>query len=200
MRIIDYELPKTPKWCFYADFDLTPSFRQLGLYPNSQESESIKTTDGLLSPRHIFHGTTNALLHVESFFIDDLPTKLRDHILLWADYCLFRNETIKDRMEELHRFFTFCRDFHWLLNPLQCELFRLHARWCGCLISSDGVRHYSGNNSGLLEMDRPTTGGQHQQFLCALQWARSTIPQFQALVHEMHEFLERVYVHAGKRT
>lgn len=31
-------------------------------------------------------------------------------------------------------------------------------------------------------------------------WLHTAIPQFQVLVHELHEFLERIYEHVGRRT
>lgn len=49
-------------------------------------------------------------------------------------------------------------------------------------------------------MDRQWTGGQLHQFLCAMQWFRSSIPQFETLVYPLHTFLEAVYTHVGKRT
>lgn len=49
-------------------------------------------------------------------------------------------------------------------------------------------------------MPFPDTGGQLQLFLCAMQWLRSAIPNFPALVHDLHGLLERVYSHVGKHT
>ena len=49
-------------------------------------------------------------------------------------------------------------------------------------------------------MECLTTAGQLQLFLCAMQWLRLSIPNFEALVQDLHDFLERVYTHIGKRT
>lgn len=52
---------------------------------------------------------------------------------------------------------------------------------------------------GLLGMECSTTGGQIQQFMCAMQWLRSSIPNFQALIHDLEDVLEGVYIAASKR-
>lgn len=200
MPIIDHELLKTAKSRYYASIDFTHSFWKLGLHPDFQECQSIITPDGIFSPRRVFHGTTNAVLHLQSFRTHNLPTTLRDHILLWVDDCLFHRETTDGLIADIREFFVFCREYHWLLNTRKCELFRLNARWCGRIISPKGVKHDPSNLAGLLDMECPTTGGQLQQFLCTMKWLRSAIPQFQALVRDLHDFLERVYQHTGKRT
>eukprot|EP00171_Calliarthron_tuberculosum_P022172 IDg22172t1 len=53
---------------------------------------------------------------------------------------------------------------------------------------------------GLLQMQPPTTGSHLQQFVCALQWMRSAIPQFTSLTAPLMEFMELVYDRAGSRT
>ena len=49
-------------------------------------------------------------------------------------------------------------------------------------------------------MEPPSSGSNFQQFGCALQWVKQGIPNFKELVAPLHEFMERVYDHVGKRT
>lgn len=49
-------------------------------------------------------------------------------------------------------------------------------------------------------MEEPTNGGHLQQFLCALQWVRSAIPQFNKLTEPLHIYMERVFQISGRRT
>lgn len=48
-------------------------------------------------------------------------------------------------------------------------------------------------------MDCLSTGGQLQQFFCAMQWPRFSIIQFQVLMAPLHTCLEAVYTHVAKR-
>lgn len=49
-------------------------------------------------------------------------------------------------------------------------------------------------------MECPTTGGQLQGFVCAMQWLSSAIPQFQDLLADLSTFLETVYTSVSKQT
>jgi len=49
-------------------------------------------------------------------------------------------------------------------------------------------------------MEPPTKGSHLQQFICALQWVKNAIPQFTELIKPLHDFMEQVYVRAGKHT
>lgn len=89
--------------------------------------------------------------------------------------------------------------YSWKLNTRKCNLYMTEAKWCGRIISGKGIRHDPAGLYGLTQMECPTTRGQLQQYLCAKQWLRSSIPQCQPLVRNPHEFLEKVYAHVGKR-
>jgi hypothetical protein len=49
-------------------------------------------------------------------------------------------------------------------------------------------------------MPPPTTGADLQQFVCAFNWMRTTIPSFSELLSPLHSLLELVYAKAGRRT
>jgi RNase H-like domain found in reverse transcriptase len=50
-------------------------------------------------------------------------------------------------------------------------------------------------------MPQPVTGADLQQFTCAMNWMRTSIPSFSALTSPLHQVLEDVYARAGgKRT
>lgn len=200
MPRVEIELTKTAGSRFYANFDFTHGYWQLPLHPESQECQSFITPDNVYTPTRVLHGTTNAVLHLQSFLSMNLPDALKEHTLLWVDDCLFHEATIESLLDDIRQFLEFCVKFNWKLHPRKCVLFTKSVRWCGRIISADGIRHDPTKLDGLLRMDAPSTGAQLQQFLCAMQWLRSSIPNFQALVEKLHEFLETVYQHAGKRT
>jgi RNase H-like domain found in reverse transcriptase len=49
-------------------------------------------------------------------------------------------------------------------------------------------------------MPCPTSGADLQQFMCALNWMRSSMPMYNALVSPLNLFLETVYAAAGACT
>lgn len=154
----------------------------------------------MYTPNRVPHGTTNAVTHLQSSLTHTLPEKTKEQTLLWLDDCLLHESTVPRLLDVLRSFLEYCSDFNWKLHPAKFVLYTRSVRWCGRIISADGIRHDLKRLDGLLSMDCPITGGQLQQFLCAMQWLRSSIPEFQSLVSPLHEFVETVYQHAGKRT
>ena len=67
-------------------------------------------------------------------------------------------------------------------------------------MSAQGIRYDPRRLEGLLSLEPPSSGSNLQQFVCALQWVKQGIPNFTELVAPLHEFMERVYDHVGKRT
>lgn len=53
---------------------------------------------------------------------------------------------------------------------------------------------------GLMNMPEPRTGDQLQQFVCAANWMRATIPEFNKTMAPLSAILEVAYRTAGKRT
>ena len=49
-------------------------------------------------------------------------------------------------------------------------------------------------------MEPPSIGGHIQQFLCAIQWVKTGIPNFAQIISPLHDFMERIYEKAGKPT
>ncbi len=52
----------------------------------------------------------------------------------------------------------------------------------------------------LLEMSSPMTGADLQQFLCAANWMRRSIPEYTRITKPLTNALEEVYKSVGKRT
>ena len=66
--------------------------------------------------------------------------------------------------------------------------------------SSTGVRFDPRRIDGIQRMQLPTNGAHLQQFVCALQWVKTAIPNFTALVGPLQSFLENVHRVANART
>lgn len=49
-------------------------------------------------------------------------------------------------------------------------------------------------------MEPPTTGAHLQEFIFAMQWMKTSIPDFSNLIAPLHDFIESVYEHVRKRT
>ena len=100
----------------------------------------------------------------------------------------------------MEKLFIMFKDRNLKLHPEKCCFFATSIRWCGRLLSSAGVRFDPRRIDGIQKMQLPTNGAHLQQFVCALQWVKTAIPNFTALVEPLHRFLENVYKVANART
>lgn len=196
----EQELVKVSGSKCFANVDFCQTYWQLALDPESQATQSFITPDGVYSPTRVMHGTTNAVMYLQSSIASNLPDPIRHHILLWLDDVLQHAATPEKLLDVLEGFFAFCVKFNLKLHPAKCTLYTREVRWCGRIISAEGIRFDPRRISGIKEMDTPTKGGQLQQFVCAMQWMRSGIPMFSTIIRPLSELLEAVYQLAGKRT
>ena len=185
--------------CF-AKFDLSHAYWQLPLDPGSQYTQSFVTPDGVFTPTRVLHGTTNAVLHLQSSLSAAFPPSLTGNSLIWLDDILLHASTTYHLLDIINIFFNFCRSHNLFLHPEKCILYTKSIRWCGRIISAQGIRFDPTNISALESMSYPTTAAQLQQFICAMQWLRTAIPQFAALVAPLHAMLEKAYHINSSRT
>lgn len=200
MPNLDIEITKVKSSKYFANFDMSHGYWQLLLDVMSQECQSFITPFGIYTPTRVIHGTTNAVTHLQSSMMNIIPENLRPFLLIWLDDILIHAPTVENLMQSIQSFFGLCAEYNIKLHPAKCTVFAKEIRWCGRLISADGIRYDPRRLEGLLNMEPPTTGAHLQQFVCALQWVKQGIPNFTELILPLHNFLERIYDDIGKRT
>lgn len=160
MPILEEELTGLAKSIFFANFDFVQSYWQLLLHPDSQASQFFITPDRVFSPTHVPHGTNNAVTPLQSSIMLTLPNALKTHLLLGMDDYLLHCTTIPSYLDCIRHFLEYCAQFNCKLHPAKFVLFYFEARWCGGVISSEGIRHDPSSIDSLLDMDRTKTGCQ----------------------------------------
>ena len=63
--------------------------------------------------------------------------------------------------------FDLLEDKGWKLSLKKFQLFAEEIKWCGRIISADGIKHDPARLQALAEMNYPDTAGDLMQFLCA---------------------------------
>ena len=62
-----------------------------------------------------------------------------------------------------------CRDYGLYSHPKICIMFTSKVRWCGRIITNEGVLFDLANYRALCKMKTPETAAKLHQFSCALQ-------------------------------
>jgi Reverse transcriptase (RNA-dependent DNA polymerase) len=201
MPHLESELAQVVGSACFATFYFSNGYFQLPLHPNSQEFQSFICPDGVFAPARVMQGNANATGHFQSVFDNLLVrTALDSKLLRWLDDFLAHSDSESAHLVLLHNVFCLCAKPGLKLHARKCVLFTKTARWYGRLISGNGVKFDPARLQGLLDMPCPTSGADLQQFTCALNWMRSSMPMYNALISPLNLFLETVYNAAGART
>ena len=68
--------------------------------------------------------------------------------------------------------------------------FRKEIKWCGKIFSGQSVSHDPDRTQGLSELRRPETAGELMQFLQAINWIRTSLPELVELEAPLRALLE----------
>ena len=183
----------------FAKVDMCHAYWQIPLHEDSRELMSIQTPIGVYTPTRILQGSTGAGNHFQSC-TSQIFAELSQVMLQWLDDFLLHANSEGELLRILRRFFELCRQFNLKLHAEKLDVFLKSAKFCGRIVDADGVRYDPAGLECLINMRAPERGGDLQQFLCATNWMRTSIPNYSCVISPLHKLLERVYSIAGKRT
>jgi hypothetical protein len=105
---------------------------------------------------------------------------IKSNIKVWLDDCLLHTRTEDDLLAILNFFFKKCQEHGLKLQVSKCVLFATTAtvRYCGRLITKDGVRFDPKNMKALQAMQEPQNSADLIQYVAAVNWMRSAIPNY----------------------
>lgn len=184
--------------CF-AKLDLSQGYWQLALDESSQELMSIQTPQGVYTPTRLLQGGTDSGNYFQAILWPLFAENVRK-FLQWVDDFLLHAANEEELLTNLGEFFRVCEELNLKLHAAKCILFSRAVTFCGRQISETGTRHNPRNLEALVNMSRPSTGAALQQFLCAANWCRTSIPDYSKRTAPLHDLLEEVYRTAGFRS
>lgn len=187
--------------CF-AKVDLCHAYWQLALAENSQEIFSIQTPMGIYTPTRLTQGSTDAGNYFQGTtepLFNEVPL-LRDKSLQWLDDFMLHAKTEEELLGALKAFFGTCQKYGLKVHALKTDLFGREATFCGRVFDKDGMRFHPSKFEALRSMQRPELAADLLQFSFALNWMRTSIPNYSELVAPLLALLEECYKAVGGRT
>lgn len=140
MPNLEQEWTKTAGSKFYASSDLSHSYLHLPLDVPSQTTQSFTTQDGIYSPTRVQHGTTSAVMYLQSILSSNISTNFRLNLLWCLDHDFFSRPNHWREPDAVKRLFPICAIFYFKLHPEKCFLFTTSVRWCALVVMSDSTR------------------------------------------------------------
>ena len=183
----------------FAKLDMIHAFWQLPLHPDSQECMSIQTPLGVYKPTRVLQGSTDAGNHFHSATAQ-VFSELQDRLAQWQDEFLKHALNEDHLLKILRRHFELWSKFGLKLHASKCGFFLTEAKFCGRIIDQSGVRYDPLRMETLISTKLPEFASDLQQFLCATNWMRTSIPDYSRVVAPLHSPMGQIYSKAGKRT
>jgi hypothetical protein len=150
-------------------------------------------TDAVL---YITRKGTQYLQSVIIVMMDDINSNIK----IWLDDCLLHTKTEDDFLATLI-FLRQCQMYELKLHAKNCVLFATTVRYCGRLIAKDGVRFDPKNMEALQTMREPQNGADLIQYVAAVNWMRSAIPNYSKRVATHSQAaLTKVFEGKSRRT
>jgi Reverse transcriptase (RNA-dependent DNA polymerase) len=125
---------------------------------------------------------------------------IKSNIKVWLDDCLLHTKTKDDLLATLNIFFKQCRKLGLKLHARKCVLFATTVRYCGRLITKDCMRFDPKDKQALQTMQKPQNGADLVQYVAAVNWMRSAIPNYLNRVDPLQAALAKVFEGKSRRT
>ncbi|POM71351.1 CRN2-like protein [Phytophthora palmivora] len=183
----------------YFTLDWWRGYWQLPLDEESQEMFTIITPRGMVTPTRVLMGSSDSVAFCQGAVEQIFGPLLGQEILAWLDDILGFANSPPALMKVLEHVLALCEQYGLKLHPRKCCFYTREALWCGKLVSADGVRHSPDRIQGLVQLPPPRTAGDLQQFICAVNWMRSSIPNYSALMGDLAALLEVAVTKAKSR-
>ncbi|KAG6579766.1 putative retroelement [Phytophthora cinnamomi] len=174
--------------------DFIKSFFQMALAAESQECQSYMAADGeVITPTRLQQGSVDSSLHFQQSIEKVMREKnlLFEHVLVWVDDLLIYARTIDEFLETIDLIYSQLEKYGLFLGMDKTCLYTRTAKWCGRVLTKDGVSYDSSKIQALIDMPVPTTAGALQQFLCAAGWMRSSLVDFARMCKPLQERLDK---------
>jgi hypothetical protein len=112
-------------------------------------------------------GATDSVAYTQQAMEQVMAPLLNRGVKVWIDDVLGHARNEQELLARLKIVFGRCRQFKLKLHPGKCDFLTTTVKWCGKIISADGVAHCPKRIQGLVDMQTPQTAADLQQFLCA---------------------------------
>jgi RNase H-like domain found in reverse transcriptase len=151
------------------------------------------------TPTRVLHGTRDATQHLQSVLFV-MMNDIKSDIKVWLNDCLVHTKTEDDLLATLNFFFKQCQKHGLKLHASKCVLIASTVRYCERLITKDGDRFDLKNMVALHTIKEPQNGADLVQYVAAVNWRRSAIPNYSKRVAPLQAGLAKLFERKSRRT
>ena len=193
---VEEELAKFAGAKYFTNFDLSHCFWQFPLEQASREMHAISAPSGVYVPRRVLHGAKNASIYTQRV-LAQVFAPVQENLVAYLDDHLIFGRTKEEWLASLEKYLSLCRARNLKLSPQKSTLFARDIVWCGRRITQEGITHQPRRLQALREMPLPDNAAQLQQYLAALNWMRTGIPDYERRSRPLQRLLKLKIREAG---
>ncbi|POM74204.1 Hypothetical protein PHPALM_8883 [Phytophthora palmivora] len=130
---------------------------------------------------------SSRVAYVQSTVQEMFSELFNNGLMIWIEDLLGYEDSDQGLLVLLRKVLQVCADKGLKLNPKKCNFYLREALWCGRMVSGDGIRHDPARIEALTNFPEPTTDQELQQFVCALNWMRTSLPAFNKLTAPLYD-------------
>ena len=157
------------------------------------------TDEQIFTPLRVPQGSCDAAVYFQLTMEECFQELLNTHLLVWIDDLLLYAEDIETYLVKLQLLLSIADRFGLKFSAAKTSLYQKEVSWCGRVINEHGVRYSPEKIEALRSLPYPTTAGELQQFLCAVNWMRDSIVDYARMAQPLQARLDAA-LKAKKRT
>ena len=184
--------------CF-ASIDFVSGYWQLPMAEESQPLHAFMTNNAVVQPTRTLQGGRNSGANFQGK-VEPLFSDLREWLKAWLDDFALHHSTEAGMLDVLRQFLEICRLKNLRVSIPKSHLFQRELKWCGRIISEEGVQYDPKHFDGIVNCSLPVTAGKLCEYVHCAGWMSQGIPEFAKRIAPLRSLLEVAYKKSGKRT
>jgi hypothetical protein len=184
---------------FFGKIDATHGYWQFSLAEESREIFTIITDRGAYRPTRILQGTLDSVEWFHGHIARDLEGRAPKEFLQWIDDVITHCQEWPKFLEQWRFLLTLARDRRLKFSPKKTTFYDSEILFCGKIYDGKGYRYQPADMETITKLRKPSKVQELHQFLHALNWIRSSIPQYATAVAPLKVVLEKAYNQVNSR-
>ena len=176
---------------YFGVFDFVSGFNQIGNSKETAEILSSRTPGGIVTKSRMPMGHCDSGLYFQAMVEECLKSLLGTNLAIWIDDIILYAKTAVEYIRVLGQMLDLLEAKGWKLSLKKSHLCQTEIKWCGRIISADGVRHDPVRMQALNDMRYPENAGELMQFLCSAGWMRYSIIDFARISKPLNQKLNK---------
>jgi hypothetical protein len=187
------ELRKTAGMNYFMTVDFLQGFFQCPLDDESRDLYSMQTPFGVYTFTRTPQGAASCPGHFHTQLANVFaPIMSTNNAILWIDDLLVMAKTFKEFLQAMRTMFELCQERMLVLSVKKCELGGSKVKWCGRVVSREGVKMEARSVAAFMEMSTPKTAGDLSTFYHALTWMSEALVRWSEISAPLKKLLDAI--------